>query len=379
MSTYAESMAQLQTALTEHLQNTESMLRSLTEAIAATHNQATALETRVAALEADTPDIPDTTPPITPAPANENWLRVQGNKFIDSSGAVWVGRGVNVHDCRSCDACEGVAPADMQRELRRRVDFAIGLGANFFRLCLESGENNLPYERDPDYRQSTIDLVSYIGSKGCRVLVAPWDFKGLIIDDQGVPTDAAIATWMAIAADLADQGHVLYGLCNEPEQNYAGADDARRIAQYVKLINAIRSVESSRRKPNHIIVVQALGGWSSNWGSLLRYNFGDTQIAYEVHEYSHVEYWDTEVFTPAQSKAVIVGEFGPAPNGDYMTNAETRTFMTRMRAAGITWAAWTLHMRCPPNLLVDNSNWGCGRDMVLALTPWGQAVADNLR
>ena len=45
---------------------------------------------------------------------------------------------------------------------------------------------------------------------------------------------------------------------------------------------------------------------------------------------------------------------------------------------GVPWTAWTLHMRCPPNLLQDLSGNGCGEGMPLQLTGWGQLVKQYL-
>ncbi len=312
-------------------------------------------------------------------PTTGGWLTVQGNRFIDDRGQVWAGRGVNIHDCRSCDACEGVSPPDMLAELKRRIDTAVEWGSNFLRLCLEQGTNRLPYERDEAYRESVRQMVAHIGTRpGVRALVSLWDWEGTVFDTQGVPTDAAIASWQALAADLANQGHVMFGLCNEPEQNYSGADDDRRIGQYRKLLKAIRDTEAALRTPHHVVVMQALGGWSSVWGKLLREDFGDGQVAYECHQYSHPQAWEAETWTPAQTKPVIIGEFGPAP-GNYMTLAECQQFIRTANEKHVTWAAWTFHMRCPPNLLVDNSQGGCGRNMALQPTDWGRVVMEGLK
>ena len=43
----------------------------------------------------------------------------------------------------------------------------------------------------------------------------------------------------------------------------------------------------------------------------------------------------------------------------------------------VPYLAWTFHMRCPPNLLVDNSAGGCGDGMALAPTEWGRALMDR--
>ena len=45
---------------------------------------------------------------------------------------------------------------------------------------------------------------------------------------------------------------------------------------------------------------------------------------------------------------------------------------------GIPWTAWTLHMRCPPSLLQDLSNYGCGVGMPLRLTAWGELIKKYL-
>ena len=54
------------------------------------------------------------------------------------------------------------------------------------------------------------------------------------------------------------------------------------------------------------------------------------------------------------------------------------TLMQLCNTQRMPWLAWTLHMRCPPNLLVDNSNAGCGAGMPLQLTPWGTKVKTYL-
>jgi hypothetical protein len=137
---------------------------------------------------------------------------------------------------------------------------------------------------------------------------------------------------------------------------------------------------------------------------------------------------------PSQTIPVHIGEFGPALD---MTLADAEALMQRTQALGIPWTAWNLHMRCgnitvvqavcvlwtrwlavafitcqhpamhgggapgaakrclltmevtvracvascrcPPNLLVDNSNGGCGLAMPLQLTQYGQLVKQYLQ
>lgn len=80
---------------------------------------------------------------------------------------------------------------------------------------------------------------------------------------------------------------------------------------------------------------------------------------------------------PAASLPVIIGEFGPATISD-MTMAHAETLMQQCNALGLPWLAWTLHMRCPPSLLQDLSNNGCGISMPLQLSDWGKLVKQYL-
>ncbi len=56
----------------------------------------------------------------------------------------------------------------------------------------------------------------------------------------------------------------------------------------------------------------------------------------------------------------------------------TADLMARAETAGVSYLAWTFHMRCPPNLLVDNSNGGCGVGMTLTPTDWGTQLKTRL-
>src|SRR5687768_7323688 len=55
------------------------------------------------------------TPGGTPQPGNPggpkrtDWLTIKGNKFY-REGKVWTGRGVTIHDTRSCDFCTARKP-----------------------------------------------------------------------------------------------------------------------------------------------------------------------------------------------------------------------------------------------------------------------------
>ena len=75
---------------------------------------------------------------------------------------------------------------------------------------------------------------------------------------------------------------------------------------------------------------------------------------------------------PSATLPVHIGEFGPVSG--YMTQADTEELMKRAKNLSLPWTSWTFHHRCPPSMLQDLSNNGCGINMPLQLTSWGALV-----
>lgn len=75
---------------------------------------------------------------------------------------------------------------------------------------------------------------------------------------------------------------------------------------------------------------------------------------------------------PSKTLPLILGELGPVD--DSMTTADAEAAMQRANNLSLPWTAWSLHMRCPPNMLQDLSAGGCGVGMPLRLTAWGRLV-----
>ena len=75
---------------------------------------------------------------------------------------------------------------------------------------------------------------------------------------------------------------------------------------------------------------------------------------------------------PSKTLPVFLGELGPVDN--LMTSADAEAAMRRASNLSLPWTAWSLHMRCPPNMLQDLSGGGCGVGMPLRLTDWGRLV-----
>jgi hypothetical protein len=99
-------------------------------------------------------------------------------------------------------------------------------------------------------------------------------------------------------------------------------------------------------------------------------------VVYEVHVYDPAQRFDALFVQPAKTLPVIIGEFGPAEG--YMSEADSASLITQADALQVPWLAWSLHMRCAPNLLEDYSGGGCGVGMPLTPTSWGALLRSRL-
>ena len=107
-------------------------------------------------------------------------------RILNSDGSVWMGRGANLHDTRSCDACayEPLSASNIA-EVERRADKLIDIwGANYIHLSMDSysaqfanKDLNSPRRQyknvvgDPDYLRAIEQIVKHITDKGAYVLL----------------------------------------------------------------------------------------------------------------------------------------------------------------------------------------------------------------
>lgn len=306
------------------------------------------------------------------APVPNGWLYTDGNRILRAGGSRWQGRGANIADMRGCNACgPGFQDPD---EVKRRIDVLVDeWGADFLRLTLESsGQSGILH--DPTYLAQLEEVVDYIGTKpGVVVMVANWISPHH--SEMGWPTDGTREEWRALAARFADDKHVMFGLVNEPESNHDGALDAQVWQAMNETVAAIREVEAELDAPKHLIAVQGTGGWAR----LLDYYVdhpitagGGENIVYEVHVYDGAALFEERFIEPAKTLPVVIGEFGPWE--PHMNLSDTAELIRQADAQEVPWLAWTFHMRCPPNLIEDHSAGGCGIDMPIVATPWGEQI-----
>jgi hypothetical protein len=318
------------------------------------------------------------------AGAITGWLRVEGNRILLPDGRRFHGRGANVHDTRSCDACAWEKPH--VEEVTRRIDELVDVWhANFVRLLLESypdaGKGRTHWKNvldDEDYFRDVMRIVGHAGKKpGVYVLVSLWHDP--TFTPQGWPTERTRAEWKKIAGALRDMPFVMFGLVNEPQGNEDGRLDAEVWTAMNDTVAAIRGVERPDRR--HLVAVQG----TREWGRVLDYYVdhpiaagGGADVVYETHVYDGRERFDRLVTRPAKKLPVIIGELGVVDgDGAKMTEADCVSLMDLAERLEVPWLAYTFHTNCPPNLLVTHENT-CGVGVRLEPSRWGRVVKERL-
>lgn len=345
------------------------------------------------------------------------WLSTSGDHIINPDGSTWIGRGANLQDTRSCgggtrvggvpinDNAAGVA------EVKRRIDVLTDTWkATFIRLTLET-DHDLPpgysYTENATYRQNVIDIVNYIGTKpGVYVLVSIWQDPSLVAPYIGAtyggsPTAATNVILSQLATDFYASPHVLYGVSNEPENNfYPYLWDVEVWTRMNSAVAAIRAVENAQPGVvnHHIVTVQGTRDWARDLGYYDAAHpitaGGGANVAYETHIYNDPGdfAWSMLSAPGPRTIPVIIGEFGPigppGPGDGFhnSTVADMQTLIDLANHNSIPWLAWTFHQYCPPNLIADapgktwyaNSTPDDFHGMPIYPTDFGQLLINNL-
>jgi len=298
--------------------------------------------------------------------ASRGWLSTSGNHIVRAEGEVWMGRGANLQDTRSCGAGTSNAGNPLVddttglNEVKRRVDTLAGeWKANFIRLTLESRRAQDNYITDPNYRALVKEIVDYIGTKpGVYVLVSIWLDPSL--DAKGLPTDGTNKILDQLARDFYNYDYVMFGVSNEPQENYDGAQDAQVWTRMDSAVATIRTAEASLGSNRHIITVQGTREWARDLSYYVTHPItagGGVNIAYETHVYNSPNDYDSLFISPGKTLPVIIGEFGPINDNFHKASvADMETLMSQANTAKIPYLAWTFHQFCSPNLIADQPN-----------------------
>ncbi len=322
--------------------------------------------------------------PVSPNQGGE-WLHTEKNRLLLPDGRPFHGRGANIQDTRSCDACS-YEPSHPEEVIRRIDELVDRWHATFVRLTLESYAKADKREswrgalEDPAYLADLVRILHHIEQKpGVYVELSVWHDPSL--DTMGWPTEKTRALWDKLARTFASSPRVLFGVATEPEQNEDGAMDAYAWDAMNRTVQAIRDAEGAA--PHHIVVVQGTRMWARRLDYYVTHPItagGGIDVAYEAHVYDGKPKIDAMLDGPAKTLPVIIGELGPIDDVHlaHMTMDDCAYLMARAEEREVPYLAWTFHMRCPPSLLEDKSNGSCGVGMPLVPTPWGKLVQRQL-
>jgi hypothetical protein len=316
------------------------------------------------------------------------WLYVSNAEIKRTGGVSWIGRGVNIHDTRSCDTCTWVQPN--VNEVIRRIDEVVDLwGANLIRLNLESyptANGRIQYRsllEDQAYLRDIERIIHHVGSKtNVYVLLSLW--RDPSYDSQGWPTEQTQEVLRLLVRSFYDAPQVIFAVSHEPRLNLDGAQDEACWQSMNQAVNAIREEERLLSPYRHLIAVQG----TRNGGRDLSYYIehpitadNGENIVYETHISDGQAQFDSLLVNPSQSLPMIIGSFGPSQReGKQMTQGDAMQLITQAEREQVSWVAWTFHMRCQSSeMILDTSNNGCGVGIPLQPTEWGQAMQSRLQ
>ena len=149
------------------------------------------------------------------------------------------------------------------------------------------------------------------------------------------------------------------------------------------VVQTIRDAETAANAPGkHLVAVQGTRAWARRLDYYTEHPIAagnGENVVYETHAYGSEDQFKIYFIDPSETLPVIIGEFGPFnATWGQMTEADCYVLINKADQRWIPWLAWTFHMRCPPNLLVDHSNSGCGTGMPLEQTSWGRLIYNAL-
>jgi hypothetical protein len=321
--------------------------------------------------------------------SNTEWLYTEGNRIFKPGRTPWMARGVNIHDTRSCNACSWTAPN--VNEVLRRIDEAVNIwGAKLLRLNLESyiaGNGRVQWQgisQDPSYLADIERIVHYVGSQytGVYLMLVPWEEPSMT--ENGWPSDDTRRILSRLVDSFYDAPQVIFAVSHEPKQNIDGSLDAQCWNEMNQAVTSIRDQERQLGPYRHLVAVQGCRSQARDVSYYIDHPIvagNGENILYEAHIYQSAVDFNRTLGNAMMALPMIIGSFGPNSNpSDLMTIEDAQALIQLLEQNQVPWTAWSFHMRCrSTTLLVDQTEGGCGLNMPLIPTAWGQIIQGVLQ
>ena len=273
-------------------------------------------------------------------PSTAGALRVKGAKLVDESDAPVVLRGISTH---------GLAwfPGYVNQAM---FDEMAAWGANVVRLALYTEEYG-GWCSGGDramLRKLVLEGVAYAQNADLYVIV---DWHTLSDNDPTTHVDEAKAFFADITAELGDDPHVLYEVCNEPN----GATDWATVKSYAEQV-----IPVVREKAPHAICLVGTPEWCQHPEQAAVDPLSFDNVLYTTHFYAATHgSWLRDRVAEATSAGlpVFVSEFGlcDASGNGAIDEGEANAWISFLDERGIGRVMWNLSNKDESSAIVVSS------------------------
>ncbi len=299
-------------------------------------------------------------------------FHVAGNQILDSTGKVFVARGLEVYD---------VSRTSWKLDLAR--DNQVGnLGSGEFQAAsnfwhanlirVQLAEDNLASGSTPGYLTEIDHLVNLATSNGMAIIVSDQTEE---TSNNPAPTQESVSFWSQVAAHYGHNPSVIFDLFNEwriPWSDVGGEAQAWQLWQnggtdpttkksYVgmqQLVNAVRSTGAT-----NLILAQGIGA-GEVLDQVTSHLLTGGNIAYAVHPYFNASevnnptsIWDNRFGIASQSVPVMADEWGEyqSAKGECFPGAPAMVpqLFSYLKSHHIGIVGWALF----PGILIRGWSW----------------------
>jgi hypothetical protein len=308
-----------------------------------------------------------------------------------STGAPWMGRGVNTDDIFLCGYNNTLSLTTADKTLEAMVSGLVsGWKPNFIRmsLAMDSNPTTVSWLSDPaQYKTPMTNVIEAIGQDpGVYVLVTLRSDLSMILgqpgntETSGIPSDTATtpnatkfptgtdAVYTALVDSFGHLPYVMFGISNEP--GGSARSNATIAAAMDHAVGTIRAEEDKLGVPHHIVSVQG-NDYSADisFYAVTPRPITYDNVVYELHYYPSTTGQTPTSYSSAATIPVIIGEYG-----NFTTKVPQSAFYADMESMQISTLAWDFeaYSNCAPDLLDVTGT------STLTPTAWGTTVQTYL-